>query len=67
MRLNDNRYIINYLDYNKLILVERHFRANGHGFNRDVQFTIIERIGNKRSGKYQSGYRNTRRYKDKAS
>ena len=32
------------IDQNNLILVKHYFRANGHDFNRDTKFIIIERI-----------------------
>ena len=32
------------MDYQKLILVEQHFRSNDHEFNRDVIFVIKERV-----------------------
>ena len=35
------------MDYNKLTLVEQHFYSDGHGFNRNARFTIIERTKTK--------------------
>ena len=32
------------MNYNKLTLMEQHFRSNSHNFNKDANFTIIERI-----------------------
>ena len=32
------------MEQNNVILVEQHFRTNGHNFNLDANFTIRERI-----------------------
>ena len=34
------------MDQNNLILFEKKFRKNGYDFNRNIKFTIMERIEN---------------------
>ena len=38
------RHRIKFMDFSKLIFVKQHFHSNSHDFNRNVRFTIIERI-----------------------
>ena len=43
-RLNNYRSRIKSTQYDKLLLVEKHFKEQHHIFTRDARFTIIERI-----------------------
>ena len=43
-RINNHRYRIKSLNHNKLLPVEKHFRLTDYDFNKDIEFTRIEKI-----------------------